>query len=97
MIGRGLNYRYVHLYREVTSLKCSDSLSSSQVFHPLGYSDMFTAFMIVFMGAMAAVALVILERVWIFFQNRTTNDTPEAVTDAAVQNELAKLYENWMR
>jgi len=62
MISRGLNYRYVHLYNEATTWKCSKDYS--QFFHPLGLNDVFTAGFILFAAIVLAFALLVAEKAY---------------------------------
>ncbi|CAL8129497.1 unnamed protein product [Orchesella dallaii] len=77
MISRGLNYRYVHLYNEATTWKCSKD--SSQVFHPLGLNDVFTAGFILFAAIVISFALLVVEktyarRIWKGFKQTRNRD-----------------------
>lgn len=95
MIGRGLNFRFQTLYRETTMFKCSKE--SQQIFHPLGYNDMLTAFLIVFGGGISAVSLFILERLLIHLKKykRKKRTTPDGAI--ALENGVMINYSTWVK
>lgn len=62
MYERGIRFRLLETYFRLTSVMCLEKVGASK--DPLGFNDVYTAFVILLLGHALSLSLLMLERVF---------------------------------